>query len=523
MRSSFVSALVSMTWLFACGSSSDSGNGSGDNPAGQPGVGTESGGGAGVGGVGGGGAGNTEPPPPPRNCASAVTPTGQVFYVAPNGSDSAAGSATAPWATINKAVETVPDGATILVKDGTYTGLVRLDRRFTTGITVRAETAYGAKLRNNGIVIRAYSGKQITLEGFDIAHTGAGASTLVVHIQADDLAARTSYITLRNNVIHDSYNNDIIKLNNGAEHVTIEGNAFYNQSGSDEHIDINSVRDCVVQDNIFFNDFAGSGRTNGNDTSAYVVVKDSNANDDGILGAQRIQIRRNVFLNWQGNSNYGFIQIGEDGTANFEASEIVVENNLLIGNSSVPMRSPFATQGVQGVVFRHNTVVGNFPGPNTAGFAARLYTAGDNQANQNIQFFNNIWSDPTGTMNRFSVSPTGETTTFTLRHNLYWNGGKPLPSGNGDVVNVSADPESVVADPGLADHAAIVVPRLNGTKFADGSTSLCQAFEKLVTYGSPPAGSKAIDAADAAQSPNHDILRRPRTGAKTDLGAVEVQ
>ena len=37
-------------------------------------------------------------------------------------------------------------------------------------------------------------------------------------------------------------------------------NVFYNQSGSDEHIDINSVTDVLVQDNVFFNDFAGSGR-----------------------------------------------------------------------------------------------------------------------------------------------------------------------------------------------------------------------------------------------------------------------
>jgi hypothetical protein len=30
------------------------------------------------------------------------------------------------------------------------------------------------------------------------------------------------------------------------------------------------------RDNIFMNDFAGSGRTNGNDTSSFIVIKDSN-------------------------------------------------------------------------------------------------------------------------------------------------------------------------------------------------------------------------------------------------------
>jgi len=31
-------------------------------------------------------------------------------------------------------------------------------------------------------------------------------------------------------------------------------------------------------------------------------VKDSNENDDRVLGASRIRIQRNVFLNWQGAS-----------------------------------------------------------------------------------------------------------------------------------------------------------------------------------------------------------------------------
>jgi hypothetical protein len=72
--------------------------------------------------------------------------------------------------------------------------------------------------------------------------------------------------------MHDSYNNDILKINNGAAQITVEGNMFYNQTGSDEHIDVNSVTDIVIQDNIFFNDFAGSGRSNENDTSRPVAI-----------------------------------------------------------------------------------------------------------------------------------------------------------------------------------------------------------------------------------------------------------
>ena len=87
-------------------------------------------------------------------------------------------------------------------------------------------------------------------------------------------------------MLHDSHDNDILKINNGASQITVESNVFYNQAGSDEHIDINSVTDVVVQDNVFFNDFAGSGRANANDTSCFVVIKDSNGTDDTILGSR---------------------------------------------------------------------------------------------------------------------------------------------------------------------------------------------------------------------------------------------
>ena len=90
-----------------------------------------------------------------------------------------------------------------------------------------------------------------------------------------------------------------------------QGNIFYNQTGSDEHIDVNSATDVTIQDNIFFSDFAGSGRTNSNDTSSYIVIKDSNGSDDANLGSQRITLRRNIFLNWEGSTGSYFVLVGD--------------------------------------------------------------------------------------------------------------------------------------------------------------------------------------------------------------------
>lgn len=52
---------------------------------------------------------------------------GPTFYVATNGNDSTGdGSNANPWATIEHAVDQVPDASTILVKPGVYNGRVRM-------------------------------------------------------------------------------------------------------------------------------------------------------------------------------------------------------------------------------------------------------------------------------------------------------------------------------------------------------------------------------------------------------------
>ena len=178
------------------------------------------------------------------------------YYVAVDGNDTAgSGTYNNPWGTIEHALENVPDGSTILAKPGRYDGAITMRPKFSQGVIVRSEIPYRAQLRNNGTVIKCFYAKGITLEGFDIAHSGSGSGALVIQIQdligepgGDDFVSR---ITLRNNILHDSYNNDILKINNGAGNITVEGNVFFNQTGSDEHIDVNSVTDVVIQDNIF--------------------------------------------------------------------------------------------------------------------------------------------------------------------------------------------------------------------------------------------------------------------------------
>ncbi len=451
---------------------------------------------------------------------------GSTYHVAEDGSDtSLTCSAISPCATITHALGRAMDNESVIeVHPGTYNGQVHLDRFFHRGIIVRSQVPYQAKLRHDDTVVTAYTNLGIvggiTLEGFDIAHSGEGAGALVVHIDGNGNNA-VKNITLKNNILHDSYNNDILKINNACSNIVVRGNMFYNQHGSDEHIDINSVSDVTVEDNIFFNDFEGSGRTNQNNTSSYIVIKDSNGIGDIYLGSRKITVRRNIFLNWQGSSGATFLQAGEDGQVFYEAYDVLVENNLMLGNSSNVIRSAFGVKGCRDITFRNNSISGNLP---SLAYAMRLNREGSNPANTNIQFYNNVWADQTGTMDDFSDTPFADTAFFTLLNNLYWNGGAAIPEDLRERINYTNDSTRLVADPILSPPVSITLPRWleNSEKFADGSGSIRAAFINLTKFAKPSAKSPLIDMANDTYAPDDDILGAVRSSPKT-IGAFEAE
>ncbi len=445
-----------------------------------------------------------------------------VRYVSPSGDDRNAGGRQDPWATLQHAAETVPDAACIvLFADGTYRSANEIDRTFTTRTVFRAVHPYHAEFVSDGSALDlGGNARNMVFSGLQFRQTGPSAVGVMVYVSGNDTGTEApSDITFRNDVFHDSWGDDLLKIRGRANSIVVDGNIFYNQSDQgqgEQHIDVNSASDVTIEDNVFFNDFAASGRPDDHISQHFIVVKDSGGSADGQLGSQNVTIQRNVFLNYEG-SKASMIAVGNDGKPYYEADHVTIQDNLMLGDGPDELYAALTINGARDVSFLNNTVVGDLP---SLYYAFEIGSKGQNPPNQQITIANNIWCDPTGTMSTVSGGTPSATSGFTLGHNLSWNAGHAIDPGA--LIGSLTAANGIIGDPGLrAKESSIALPWWNGSGFASGDRTVRDAFVRLVsTYGSIPSGSPAVGAADPTLAPPTDILGRPR-GAPPDIGAFE--
>ncbi|MHC4713466.1 MAG: DNRLRE domain-containing protein [Planctomycetota bacterium] len=259
---------------------------------------------------------------------------GDIFYVATDGSNSNDGSYYYPWLTIQYAVNNIPNGATILVRPGTYVGC-RITNSGAAGAakTLMAETPgtvlvnlpSGAAMHTGNLEIENAS--YWTLDGFEVdgvAQTYRGIDVRV-----------TDHITIRNNVVFGTSvtgifcafsdyalveNNESrgngehgIYCNNSCDYGTIRGNTCYSNTACGIHMngDLSMGGDGImsfwlVEKNVCYQNPSGSA-----------------INCDGVWDSK---IFNNLLYNNQGS---GISLYAGDGTAG-SSNNLVYNNTVLM-------------------------------------------------------------------------------------------------------------------------------------------------------------------------------------------------
>lgn len=425
-------------------------------------------------------------------------PAGAIAYVAPTGDDTTGtGSEAAPWATPAHAATQATAGMTIVVRAGTYPGPVELGGIFDPPVTLRAETRYRSRLTGDGMVVRCFGCAGWIVEGFEIMQEPGAQDLPMVLVNGDGRR-----VVIRNNVLHDTRASTLVRVASGQD-VVIARNLLYN--AADIGVHLADATNAIVEDNLIFSDFAASGRSGEQQMLPMIWLEDFAG-----IGNRGHRVRRNVVMRWEGAVTDSIIALrGMTGA--------VVENNLVVGNGVAPTEAALAIDGGASIVARHNTITGDLPGEAFVSLTRRIATA----PSQDVSLLNNVWADPTGTMGDFADGPPADALSLTLSHNLYWNGGKPVPDDAADAAGPSRDLAAVVADP-MVPAAGAVLPVWDAAQgvFADGSTTICEAFlAAVLAHGTiAPEGGAHLAATPTAIG--HDILGNPRTGA-TSIGCYE--
>jgi parallel beta-helix repeat protein len=145
---------------------------------------------------------NPTPAPTPSPTPTPI-PTGS-FVVATSGNDANAGTAAAPWRTLQKAANTAPAGSTVLVHAGTYSPFT-MTRSGTSGSPITFKgypgddkpvvAAGGARE-----VIKLSNARYVTISGFEVSGA-AGGSYSGAGIRVEN---GSSNVVLTNNNVHDN-------------------------------------------------------------------------------------------------------------------------------------------------------------------------------------------------------------------------------------------------------------------------------------------------------------------------------
>lgn len=314
----------------------------------------------------------------------AVSAAGTEYYVATDGSDSNAGTSSAPWKTLQHAADTAPAGSTVYVRGGVYNQKLKITRSGSASQGPIVFSSYGTEtaiIDGTGLSVSGSEGlveladvDYVTVQGFEIrGFTTASKNAVPVGIYVHGAGG---FINLSNNKIHD-IKNTVTPTGSDLLGRDAHGIAVYGTEAPD------SIHDLTINGNELYNLVLGSSESlvlNGNvDTFA---VTDNLIHD---------------------NDNIGIDLIGFEGTAPDTAYD-QARNGLVKGNR------------VYNISSNNNPSYGKTL-PNNSNAADGIYVDGgkDSIIEQNYSYNNDIGIE-------IASEHAGKSTSnITVRSNVIYN------------------------------------------------------------------------------------------------------
>jgi hypothetical protein len=463
---------------------------------------------------------------------------GTAFWVATNGDDSAAGSESDPWKTIQHAASTVPPGATVYVRDGVYHEVVDVEASGNAEdgpIVFRNAPGEHPVIDGTGLdvptgfrgLFSIDSQSYVTIQGFEVQNyttaqqghapvgifvTGAsdhisildnrvhGIETQVQGSSGGDAHGIAVYGTDSNHPIDPVTisGNEVFDCKLGSsESVVVNGNVAgfvishntvhdndnigidvigYEEKASDPSVDV--ARDGVVSDNLVYNIDSYGNPAYGTDRSANGIYVD---------GGRDVIVERNVIH----DVNIGMEFASEHGGRS--TSYITARNNLVYHSSVIGLA--IGGYDTKRGNTEHCIIVNNTFYENEGVELLVQFNTRDNVIQNNIVVANSA--------RQFLQNPYEETFDNVIDHNIYyapgggdqgtWEWKRTTYRSFSEYVKATGnDRNSMFADPRFVDAAAVDFQLQPGSPAIDAGAYLTASGDTDAA-GEPRAAAGVID------------------------------
>ena len=379
---------------------------------------------------------------------SSEATSGATYYVSPSGSDSATGTFTSPWKTVQKAAtSTLVAGDTVILRGGSYVERVSITNKngsSTAPITFTSYTGETVKIEQTGVtptsgtrsILTITNSNYIVIKGIEFQnHKTSSTSVDVCGIYINGAC---NGVQIRNNLIHDIWQSNATGGNGhgiaayGDSATAINGLVIYGNEihhcllGSSETVALNgNVTNFTVTNNLIHDcnnigiDFIGYEGTNSNASldrarsgvcSGNTIYNIDSAYNPAYGGTLGFTTAYGGLGNTPGgNGTRGAAGIYSDG-----GSTIIIERNLVYHcNFGIEVGSEHNLKYSNGITVRDNILRQNHVGGLVLG------GAGSGGGTTGSSFSNNtLYLNDTTGYGGGQISVQDKVTTTTIKNNI---------------------------------------------------------------------------------------------------------